>query len=203
MQTQVELNREALEMARVRRQQELEQRQAIDTPEQSDESDSIENEIESSIVILAEEARQEVRFDKEPESPTTKTEPTTPIPLVLAVDDSPTVRKLVALTLNSNGFEVITACDGVEALNSLAERLPDIILSDINMPKLNGYKLCKFVKKHERTRAIPVVMLSGKDGVFDKMRGKLNGCDDFICKPFESEQLISKVRQVLDAAVVR
>ena len=120
-------------------------------------------------------------------------------PLILAVDDSPTVRKLVALTLSSQGFEVITAADGIEALTILSEQLPDLILSDINMPKLNGYKLCKFVKKHERTQSIPVVMLSGKDGVFDKMRGKMNGCNDFIAKPFESAELVAKVRQNLHA----
>ena len=94
---------------------------------------------------------------------------------------------------------MVTACDGIEALSILAERLPDLILSDINMPKLGGYKLCKFVKKHERTKSIPVVMLSGKDGVFDKMRGKLNGCDDFLGKPFESAELLLKVRQNLAA----
>ena len=117
--------------------------------------------------------------------------------VVLAVDDSPTVRKLVSMTLSREGFEVVEAENGVEALNILANRHPDIILSDINMPKLNGYKLCKFVKKHERTMDIPVVMLSGKDGVFDKMRGKLNGCDDFISKPFESAALVAKVKEHL------
>ena len=68
------------------------------------------------------------------------------------------------------------------------------------MPKLNGYKLCNFVKKHERTQHIPVVMLSGKDGPFDKMRGKMNGCDDFIVKPFESADLVNKVREHIVAA---
>ena len=122
-------------------------------------------------------------------------------PVVLAVDDSPTVRKLVALTLTRAGFEVIEAEDGVEALNILASTRPNIVLSDINMPKLNGYKLCKFVKKHERTSDIPVVMLSGKDGVFDKMRGKLCGCDDFLSKPFEASALVAKVREHISTGV--
>ncbi|MEM7454048.1 MAG: response regulator [Planctomycetota bacterium] len=117
--------------------------------------------------------------------------------VVLAVDDSPTIRKLVSLTLVGAGYEVLSASDGVEALNVLNDRVPDIVLSDINMPKLNGYKLCKFIKKHELWKSIPVVMLSGKDGMFDKMRGKLNGCDDFISKPFESADLIAKVREHL------
>ena len=72
--------------------------------------------------------------------------------------------------------------------------MPDIILSDVNMPRLDGYKLCRFVKKHERTKHIPVVMLSGKDGVFDKLRGKMFGCGDYITKPFDSADLVEKVR---------
>ena len=122
-------------------------------------------------------------------------------PVILAVDDSPTVRKLVALTLTRAGFEVIEAENGVEALNILASTRPDVVLSDINMPKLNGYKLCKFVKKHERTSDIPVIMLSGKDGVFDKMRGKLCGCDDFLSKPFEASALVAKVREYCSTGV--
>ncbi|MEM6469910.1 MAG: response regulator [Planctomycetota bacterium] len=116
-------------------------------------------------------------------------------PLILAVDDSPTVRKLVSMTLERVGYEVTTAADGVAALNLLAERLPVLILSDINMPRITGYKLCKLVKKHERTRHIPVLMLSGKNGVFDKVRGQMVGCADYITKPFESHDLIDKVRQ--------
>ena len=116
-------------------------------------------------------------------------------PVVLAVDDSPTIRKLLTMTLERHGFDVIAAADGVEALKVLSETLPDVILSDINMPRLGGYQLCKFVKKYDRTKHIPVIMLSGKDGVFDKMRGKMNGCNDYIVKPFESNDLLSKVRQ--------
>ena len=122
-------------------------------------------------------------------------------PLVLAVDDSPTIRKLLTMTLERQGFEVISAADGVEALTVLSEQLPDVILSDINMPRLNGYQLCKFVKKYDRTKHIPVIMLSGKDGVFDKMRGKMNGCNDYIVKPFESNDLVSKVREYAGVTV--
>lgn len=122
-------------------------------------------------------------------------------PLILAVDDSPTIRKLLTMTLERQGFEVISAADGVEALTVLSEQLPDVILSDINMPRLNGYQLCKFVKKYDRTKHIPVIMLSGKDGVFDKMRGKMNGCNDYIVKPFESADLVSKVREYAGVTV--
>ncbi|MEM9587805.1 MAG: response regulator, partial [Planctomycetota bacterium] len=82
-----------------------------------------------------------------------------------------------------------------------AQQCPDLILSDINMPKLGGYQLCKLVKKHERTRDIPVIMLSGKDGVFDKLRGTMVGCSDYVTKPFESNELIEKVRQYVGDVV--
>ena len=116
-------------------------------------------------------------------------------PLILTVDDSPTVQKLVKITLEQVGYEVITASNGVEALNLLAKQRPSLILSDINMPRLNGYQLCKLVKKHARTKAIPVLLLSGKDGVFDKLRGQMVGCCDYVTKPFESHELVGKVRK--------
>ena len=122
-------------------------------------------------------------------------------PLVLAVDDSPTIRKLVSMTLSRAGFEVVAAADGVEALTMLADRAPSIILSDINMPRLDGYKLCKFVKRNQGTKHIPVILLSGKDGVFDKMRGKMSGCDGYITKPFESNDLLEKVKSFTGVTV--
>ncbi|MEM9825496.1 MAG: response regulator [Planctomycetota bacterium] len=138
----------------------------------------------------------EATADEAPVAPAPADEtPADESPLVLAVDDSPTVRKLVALTLSSAGYEVITAADGVEALRMIADRLPVLILSDINMPKLGGYQLCKMIKKHSRTSSIPVIMLSGKDGVFDKLRGSMVGCSDYVTKPFESQDLIEKVRR--------
>ena len=122
-------------------------------------------------------------------------------PFVLAVDDSPTIRKLVSMTLSRAGFEVVAAADGVEALTLLADRAPSIILSDINMPRLDGYKLCKFVKRNQGTKHIPVILLSGKDGVFDKMRGKMSGCDGYITKPFESNDLLEKVKSFTGVTV--
>ncbi len=112
---------------------------------------------------------------------------------VLVVDDSPTVRKLVAMTLEKNGYTVAAAPDGVVALKSIAELKPRLILLDITMPRLGGYQLCKLIKKHESTKHIPVIMLSGKDGMFDKVRGKFVGCDDYITKPFDPDLLIEKV----------
>lgn len=122
-------------------------------------------------------------------------------PVIVAVDDSATVRKLVSLTLEKIGYKVFTAEDGMNAVDVIAKTNPGLVLLDINMPRLNGYQLCKLIKKHERTRTIPVIMLSGKDGVFDKLRGTLVGCDDYITKPFESSELARKVAAYLPLPV--
>ena len=114
---------------------------------------------------------------------------------VLVVEDSPTVRKLVEMTLAPVGYRILTAENGIEAMKLLANCQPDLILLDINMPRMDGYQLCKLIKKHERMRSIPVVMLSGKDGLFDKMRGRMVGCDDYISKPFDSAELVSCVER--------
>ena len=130
--------------------------------------------------------------------PTTETVSVDDRKLVMVVDDSPTVRKLVSLTLERRGYRVISAFDGVAAIKELGACRPDLILLDINMPRLDGYRLCKLIKKHEATQAIPVVMLSGKDGMFDKLRGRLVGCSDYITKPFEADSLSEKVAKYLN-----
>ncbi len=168
--------------------------------------DAIECELIEAVDSLASEVEQQVR-PIQIESGDHEMAPKPAMPTgtsgrcILAVDDSPTIRKLVSLALSKEGFEVISAEDGVEALSIIAQRLPDLILSDINMPKLGGYKLCKFVKKHDRTSHIPFIMLSGKDGVFDRMRGKMSGCNAFLTKPFESNDLVKLVRAQLAASV--
>lgn len=114
---------------------------------------------------------------------------------VLVVDDSPTVRKLVAITLEKRGYKVVSAFDGVAAIKEIAAHNPSLILMDVNMPRLDGYQLCKLVKKHESTRDIPVLMLTGKDGMFDRLRGRLVGCAGSIAKPFSPEELLEVVEQ--------
>tara|TARA_R110002072_G_scaffold303123_1_gene494735 strand:+ start:175743 stop:177596 length:1854 start_codon:yes stop_codon:yes gene_type:complete len=114
---------------------------------------------------------------------------------VLVVDDSPTVRKLVAITLERRGYKVVSAFDGVAAIKEIAAHSPSLILMDVNMPRLDGYQLCKLVKKHETTREIPVLMLTGKDGMFDRLRGRLVGCAGSIAKPFSPEELLEVVEQ--------
>jgi twitching motility two-component system response regulator PilG len=114
---------------------------------------------------------------------------------VLVVDDSPTVRKLVAITLEKRGYKVVSAFDGVAAIKEIAAHNPSLILMDVNMPRLDGYQLCKLVKKHETTCDIPVLMLTGKDGMFDRLRGRLVGCAGSIAKPFSPEELLEIVEQ--------
>jgi twitching motility two-component system response regulator PilG len=114
---------------------------------------------------------------------------------VLVVDDSPTVRKLVAITLEKRGYKVVSAFDGVAAIKEIAAHNPSLILMDVNMPRLDGYQLCKLVKKHETTCDIPVLMLTGQDGMFDRLRGRLVGCAGSIAKPFSPEELLEIVEQ--------
>jgi CheY-like chemotaxis protein len=118
---------------------------------------------------------------------------------VLIVDDSPTVCKIVSITLKKRGFEVASAGDGVEAMALIAADQPHLILLDITMPRMDGYQLCKLIKGYPQTKNIPVIMLSGKDGFFDRVRGKLVGCADYITKPFDPEMLSATVERFLPA----
>lgn len=117
--------------------------------------------------------------------------------VILAVDDSLTVRKIVAMTLEKNGYKVITAADGYEALSKLKESLPDLILLDITMPGLDGYQVCKQIRANKEMRHIPIVMLSGKDGFFDKVQGRLAGAAQYMTKPFEPDALLQNVKKHL------
>jgi twitching motility two-component system response regulator PilG len=115
---------------------------------------------------------------------------------VLVVDDSPTVRKLVALTLERQGYQVRAAADGSEALRVIREQgVPDLVLLDISMPGMDGYQLCRLLKQSPEAKAVPVVMLSGKDGFFDKVRGRMAGSTAYITKPFAPEALVQAVNK--------
>jgi twitching motility two-component system response regulator PilG len=116
-------------------------------------------------------------------------------PVVLVVDDSATIRHLVAHTLHSAGYVVRMAEDGVKALSMLQDGLPDLIFMDINMPRMDGYQVCRVIKHDETTKRVPVVMLSGKDGFFDKVKGRLAGSAEYITKPFEGDSLIRSVEK--------
>jgi twitching motility two-component system response regulator PilG len=120
-------------------------------------------------------------------------------PSVMVVDDSATIRHLVAHTLNGAGYIVRMAEDGVKALSMLQEGVPDLIFMDIAMPRMDGYQVCKVIKQDETTRKVPVVMLSGKDGFFDKVKGRLAGSVEYLTKPFEAETLVRSVEKHIAA----
>jgi twitching motility two-component system response regulator PilG len=122
-------------------------------------------------------------------------------PTILVVDDSPTIRTLVSMSLEEAGYTVVTAPDVMEAIKQMTDSIPSLVLTDISMPGTDGYKFCKLIKSHEKTRSIPVIMLSGKDGMFDKIKGKFAGCDDYITKPFQSAELLEKVTSCLPLPV--
>jgi twitching motility two-component system response regulator PilG len=118
-------------------------------------------------------------------------------PTVLVVDDSPTVRKIVQMTLQREHIRVITASDGLSALTSVADEVPAVILLDIQLPRMDGYQICQIIRKTLQFRQIPIIMLSGKDGLFDKMRGRLAGSTEYLTKPFDSVELVQTVKKHL------
>lgn len=116
---------------------------------------------------------------------------------ILVVDDSATVRKLIAGKLEKSGHEVFCAADGVDAIEQLEALVPDLILLDITMPRMDGYQVCKAIRSKDATKDVPVVMISGKDGFFDKVRGRMAGSTGYITKPFGPETLMKAVETYL------
>lgn len=116
---------------------------------------------------------------------------------ILVVDDSPTVRKLIAGKLEKSGHDVFCSNDGVEAMERLQDLVPDLVLLDITMPRMDGYQVCKLIRTNEATKNVPVVMISGKDGFFDKVRGRMAGTSGYITKPFGPETLMKAVETYL------
>ncbi|QQS34463.1 MAG: response regulator [Acidobacteriota bacterium] len=118
---------------------------------------------------------------------------------ILVIDDSATIRKLISAKLEKSGHEVVTAEDGVEGLEKIAEKTPDLVLLDITMPKMDGYEVCKEIRANPATKDIPVVMISGKDGFFDKVRGRMAGATGYVTKPFGPETLMKALDTYLVA----
>ena len=114
---------------------------------------------------------------------------------VLVVDDSNTIRRSAEIFLKQGGHEVMLAEDGFDALAKVNDAQPDLIFCDILMPRLDGYQTCAIIKRNEKYSSIPVVMLSSKDGVFDKARGRMVGSQDYLTKPFTKDQLLQAVQQ--------
>jgi twitching motility two-component system response regulator PilG len=113
----------------------------------------------------------------------------------MVVDDSNTIRRSAEIFLKQGGHQVLLAEDGFDALAKINDHQPQMIFCDILMPKLDGYQTCAIIKRNERFASIPVVMLSSKDGVFDKARGRMVGSQDYLTKPFTKDQLLQAVQQ--------
>lgn len=119
--------------------------------------------------------------------------------VVFVIDDSPTVRKLVAVTLERQGYRVIVAPDGIQALAKIEETQPELIFLDITMPYMDGYQVCKVLRGNPKTKKVPIVMLSGKDGIIDKMRARLVGASAHVSKPVDPNTLLATVRKFVKA----
>ncbi len=119
---------------------------------------------------------------------------TQPTAKVMVIDDSQTIRRTAETLLAREGYQVITAQDGFEALAKIADHAPDIIFVDIMMPRLDGYQACALIKGNPRFSKTPVIMLSSKDGLFDRARGRMVGSDEYLTKPFTKDELLGAVR---------
>ena len=114
---------------------------------------------------------------------------------VLVIDDSNTIRRSAEIFLKQGGYEVLLAEDGFDALAKVNDHDPDLIFCDILMPRLDGYQTCAIIKRNAKFSDVPVIMLSSKDGLFDKARGRMVGSEDYLTKPFTKDQLLAAVQQ--------
>lgn len=114
---------------------------------------------------------------------------------VMVIDDSKTIRRTAESLLNKAGCQVLTAMDGFEALAKIVDDEPDVIFVDIMMPRLDGYQTCALIKNNPRFRQTPVIMLSSKDGLFDKARGRIVGSEQYLTKPFTRDELLDAIKR--------
>ncbi len=114
---------------------------------------------------------------------------------VMVIDDSKTIRRTAEILLKKAGCEVLTATDGFEALALIADNRPDVIFVDIMMPRLDGYQTCALIKNNDEFRSTPVIMLSSKDGLFDRARGRIVGSEQYLTKPFTKDELLGAIRR--------
>lgn len=119
---------------------------------------------------------------------------------VMVIDDSKTIRRTAESLLKKEGCEVITAMDGFEALAMIADNHPDLIFVDIMMPRLDGYQTCALIKNNDEFKSTPVIMLTSKDGLFDRARGRIVGSEQYLTKPFTKDELLSAIRQFSEQA---
>ncbi len=117
---------------------------------------------------------------------------------VMVIDDSKTIRRTAETLLKKEGCDVVTATDGFEALSKISDQHPQIIFVDIMMPRLDGYQTCALIKNNQMFKSVPVIMLSSKDGLFDKARGRIVGSEQYLTKPFTREELLGAIRRHVD-----
>lgn len=116
---------------------------------------------------------------------------------ILVVDDSVTLREMIAEILKKSGAEVVMASNGMDALERLKDYTPDLVVLDVVMPKMNGYELCRRIKKDPKTKNVPVLMCSTKCEEFDRYWGMKQGADAYIAKPFHPQELLATIKQLL------
>ena len=114
---------------------------------------------------------------------------------VLVIDDSKTIRRTAETLLTKEGCEVFTATDGFDALSKIADHQPEIVFVEIMMPRLDGYQTCSLIKNNATYRSTPVIMLSSKDGLFDRARGRIVGSEQYLTKPFTKDELIGAIER--------
>ena len=112
---------------------------------------------------------------------------------VMVIDDSKTIRRTAETLLAKEGCTVYTAVDGFDALSKISDHAPDVVFVDIMMPRLDGYQTCALIKRNPRLSSTPVIMLSSKDGLFDRARGRMAGSDEYLTKPFTKDSLLKMV----------
>ena len=119
---------------------------------------------------------------------------------VMVIDDSKTIRRTAETLLKKAGCDVVTAIDGFEALAKITDQNPDVIFIDIMMPRLDGYQTCALIKKNNNYKNTPVILLTSKDGLFDRARGRIVGSDRYLTKPFTKDELLGAIKEHLATA---
>jgi len=125
--------------------------------------------------------------------------------LVMVIDDSVTVRKIIEISLKRDGFECASYPDGIEALRALTENrlpVPDLVLLDIGLPRMDGYDVARYLKARPKFRDTIIVMISERHGVIDRLKGRLAGAQDYMTKPFRTEDILSTIHSYLNAPIV-
>ncbi len=121
--------------------------------------------------------------------------PAQPKPVIACIDDSKAVQRQVKMTLELEGYEVVAITEPARALTALVRRRPEVILMDINMPDIDGYELCRMLRQSRQLKDVPIVMLTGRDGLIDRLRAQLVGANSYLTKPFAPEQLMQAVQK--------